>query len=99
MRDKSPTPSSTLRQARRIAQDAGLRYVFTGNTHDPAGQSTYCHGCGEVLIGRDWYELSTWNLTPDGRCRSCDLPCIGVFDGSAGAWGRRRIPMHLASAL
>ncbi|CAA9524440.1 MAG: COG1180: Radical SAM, Pyruvate-formate lyase-activating enzyme like [uncultured Sphingomonas sp.] len=99
MRDKSPTPSSTLRQARRIAQDVGLRYVFTGNTHDPAGQSTYCHDCGEVLIGRDWYELSTWNVTPDGRCRSCESPCAGVFDSSAGTWGRRRIPMHLASAL
>ena len=99
MRDKPATPPSTLQKARRIAQDAGLRYVFTGNTHDPAGQSTYCHGCGEVLIGRDWFELSTWNLTPDGRCRSCGSPCAGVFDGSAGDWGRRRMPMKLASAL
>jgi pyruvate formate lyase activating enzyme len=99
MRDKSPTPPSTLRRARRIAQGAGVRYVFTGNTHDPAGQSTYCHRCGEILIGRDWYELSTWNLSPEGRCRFCDSPCAGVFDGSAGAWGRRRIPMNLTSVI
>ena len=47
MLDKPATPPSTLRMARGIAQEAGLRYVFTGNTHDEAGQSTYCHGCEE----------------------------------------------------
>jgi pyruvate formate lyase activating enzyme len=95
MLDKSPTPATTLKTARRIALDAGLRYVFTGNIHDPAGQSTYCHGCGSVLIGRDWYELSTWNLTADGCCASCKARCAGVFEGSAGHWGRRRVPLRL----
>ena len=42
---RPPTPAATLRMARGIAQDVGLRYVFTGNTHDEAGQSTYCHAC------------------------------------------------------
>jgi pyruvate formate lyase activating enzyme len=95
MLDKSPTPATTLKTARRIALDAGLRYVFTGNIHDPAGQSTYCHQCGSVLIGRDWYELSTWNLTADGCCASCKTPCAGVFERNAGHWGRRRVPMRL----
>jgi pyruvate formate lyase activating enzyme len=90
MRDKPPTPPETLRHARRIAREMGLRYVFTGNIHDPAGQSTYCHGCDAVLIGRDWYDLITWNLTGDGRCRDCGTACAGVFEDKHGRWGRRR---------
>ena len=71
MLDKPPTPPATLRTARRIGREQGLRYVYTGNIHDPAGQSTYCHACDALLIGRDWYDLTAWTLTPDGRCRAC----------------------------
>src|SRR5918995_5859833 len=49
MLDKPPTPPATLRMARRVAQETGLHYVFTGNTHDEAGQSTYCHACKATL--------------------------------------------------
>ena len=95
MLDKPATPASTLRLARRIARDAGLRYVFTGNTHDEEGQSTYCHLCKARLIGRDWYDLTGWNLTADGRCTACGTPCAGVFEGPPGTWGRRRRPMRV----
>jgi pyruvate formate lyase activating enzyme len=97
MRDKPPTPPATLETARRIALETGLRYVFTGNIHDPPTQATYCHGCGEVLIGRDWYELGAWNLTGDGHCRSCGTLCAGVFEARPGEWGRRRAPIALRS--
>jgi pyruvate formate lyase activating enzyme len=93
MRDTLATPPETLRTARRIAGEIGLRYVFTGNIHDPPGQTTYCHGCKAPLIGRDWYELGTWNLTADGRCGACGTPCAGVFEKNAGRWGRRRQPV------
>jgi pyruvate formate lyase activating enzyme len=58
--------------------------------------STYCHGCGARLIGRDWYEITAWTLTADGRCQSCGTPCAGVFDGRPGRWGARRLPVRLA---
>ncbi|ACL58215.1 AmmeMemoRadiSam system radical SAM enzyme [Methylobacterium nodulans] len=90
MLDRPPTPPATLRTARRIAQDAGLRYVFTGNVHDEAGQSTYCHACQARLIGRDWYDLTAWTLTDDGRCAECGTPCAGIFEGRPGTWGRQR---------
>jgi pyruvate formate lyase activating enzyme len=93
MRDKPPTPPATLHQARRIALSAGLRYVYTGNIHDPAGQSTYCHGCGALLIGRDWHDLTAWQLTAAGRCRACGTACAGVFEDAPGHWGRRRLPV------
>jgi pyruvate formate lyase activating enzyme len=97
MLDKAPTPPATLQMARRIGRERGLRYVYTGNIHDPAGQTTYCHGCGTALIKRDWYDLIGWQLTADGRCASCDAACPGVFEARPGRWGRRRAPMRISA--
>jgi pyruvate formate lyase activating enzyme len=95
MLDKPRTPASTLSRARRIAMANGLRYAYTGNVHDEAGGTTHCHGCGKAVIGRDWYVLTDWNLTPDGNCASCGTPCAGRFDGPPGHWGARRLPVRL----
>ncbi len=89
------TPQATLSRAREIAIKQGLRYVYTGNTHDQAGQSTYCHGCRKTLIGRDWYEITDWNLTSDGKCKFCQVPCAGVFRANPGDWGAKRQPVRL----
>jgi pyruvate formate lyase activating enzyme len=96
MMDVPPTPPATLTRAREIAVRNGIRYAYTGNVHDPAGDTTSCHGCGTPVIERDWYELTGWRLTADGRCRSCGTACAGVFDGAPGRWGRRRLPVRLA---
>jgi pyruvate formate lyase activating enzyme len=97
MMDHSRTPASTLTRARRIAIKNGIRYAYTGNVHDEDGGSTYCHQCGQKLIGRDWYELSDWNLTAEGTCNACGTPCPGVFDARPGHWGARRQPVRLRS--
>jgi pyruvate formate lyase activating enzyme len=93
--DRPHTPPATLTRARRIAIRNGVRYAYTGNTHDREGGSTYCHGCGETLIGRDWYVLSEWKLTSEGRCQSCGAACAGVFEARPGTWGARRLPVRL----
>jgi pyruvate formate lyase activating enzyme len=95
MTDKPHTLATTLTRARRIAMEYGLRYVYTGNVHDEEGGSTYCHGCGSVLIARDWYVLKAWNLSEDGCCRDCGTHCAGVFDGPPGTWGPRRLPVRM----
>ncbi len=95
MLDTPPTPPAMLRMARRIAMEAGIRYVYTGNIHDPAGQATYCHGCGAKLIGRDWYDLTAWNISADGTCAECGTRCKGVFEPMPGQWGRRRLPVRV----
>ena len=96
MLDRPPTPSATLARARRIALDNGVRYAYTGNVHDPVGQSTRCHQCGELVIERDWYRLGAWRLTTDGQCATCGTPLPGVFDGPPGTWGPRRLPVRLS---
>jgi len=95
MLDKPPTPPPTLTMARRIAVKNGIRYAYTGNVHDEEGGSTYCHQCGSQLIGRDWYVMTAWNLTDDGRCKVCGTTCAGVFDGPPGRWGAKRLPVRL----
>jgi len=95
MLDRPPTPPETLRRARDIAIRNGVRYAYVGNVHDYEAESTYCHACGQRLIGRDWYELSEWNLTDDGRCTKCQTRCAGVFEGAKGVWGRRSLPVAL----
>ena len=96
MRDRAPTPPETLSRARSIARSYGIRYVYTGNVHDPEGGSTRCHDCGALLIGRDWYRLTAWNLTPSGHCAACGTRCAGVFEESPGSWGQRRLPVRLS---
>jgi pyruvate formate lyase activating enzyme len=84
------TPPATLARARSIAIDEGLRHVYVGNTHDLNRQSTYCSGCGTRVIARDWHMISSYRLDGEGRCLSCGAQMVGVFDGPAGDWGRKR---------
>jgi pyruvate formate lyase activating enzyme len=96
MLDKPHTPAATLSRARAIARRNGIRHAYTGNVHDPAGGSTYCHGCGKLLIERDWYQLGAWNLNREGRCRFCGTALPGVFEEKPGTWGQRRLPVRIA---
>ena len=95
MIDRPPTPPATLTRARGIALRNGLHYVYTGNVHDRRGGSTWCPGCGTLLIERDWYELGRWGLTPDGKCAECGLAVPGVFAAQPGTWGARRQPVYM----
>jgi len=90
MLDVPPTPPETLKRARAIARNAGIHHVYVGNVHDEEGSSTYCHGCGEKLIGRDWYVMTKWNLAANGSCRKCGVQLPGRLEAKPGTWGARR---------
>jgi pyruvate formate lyase activating enzyme len=97
LRDVPPTSPETLGKARDIALANGIRHAYVGNVHDKRGGSTYCHACGGLLIGRDWYVLSEWNLDDAGACRRCGTPLDGVFEEVPGTWGARRQPVRLGN--
>jgi pyruvate formate lyase activating enzyme len=84
MADVPPTPMETLRRARGIGLEEGLRYVYLGN--EPGEENTCCHGCGRVLIRRSGYRIRENRVPPDGRCPACGSPVAGV--GMQGATGR-----------
>jgi len=94
MLDVPATPPETLTMARRIAQQAGLRYIYTGNVHDEPGGTTYCPNCETPLIGRDWYELTRWDLKA-GACATCGAKIPGLFEDRPGTWGARRLPVRI----
>lgn len=95
MQTHSRTPLDTLLAARKVARGAGLRHVYIGNAHHPAAQSSYCGGCGAMVIGRDWHQLSDWQLDDFGGCITCGTRFPGMIDGPPGAWGRRRQPVRM----
>jgi len=78
MRNIPPTPPKTLQIARNIALDVGLKYVYTGNVHDPEGQTTYCPGCGAKVIERNRHSVTN-NLLVKGDCPFCSTKLDGVF--------------------
>lgn len=98
MMDRPRTPAATLSRARNIALANGLHHVYTGNVHDAAGASTYCSGCGQRVIERDWYEIGEWQLDATGRCLHCGAQLPGVFAGAAGLWGAKRVPVRLCAS-
>lgn len=96
MLDKSPTSHESLIKARDIALSNGIRYAYIGNIHDKSRQSTYCHQCGKILIGRNWYVLSDWHLTDQGTCAHCGASCAGIFLNQPGNWGSKRQTVNMS---
>jgi pyruvate formate lyase activating enzyme len=90
-----PTPPATLTRARKIARDAGLHYVYTGNVHDPEGGTTFCPNCALPLIERDWYEIRACRISEEGRCPKCATAIAGRFGTFRGAFGRHRVPVNI----
>jgi pyruvate formate lyase activating enzyme len=95
MLDTPATSPALLRQARAIALEVGLHFVYTGNVRDADGQSTFCSGCGKKIIGRDGYDITTFEVIEQGSCRFCGHHLPGVYEPKAGTWGSRRQPVHL----
>jgi pyruvate formate lyase activating enzyme len=97
MMDLPRTPADTLLRARAIALKNGIRHAYIGNVRHLEGSSTYCHACGNMLIGREGYRLSTWTLSGSGVCNECQTPLPGVFDGPPGDWGPKRQPVRIGT--
>lgn len=89
------TPAATLIGARKIALAQGLHHVYTGNVHNQEGDTTFCSGCKQPLIVRDWYEIKSYRLNPDGSCPTCATMLPGRFAQQAGTWGQQRQPVRM----
>jgi len=98
MPDVPPTPPATLMRARRIALDAGLHFVYTGNVHDPEGGTSYCPSCQHAVIVRDWYDICHYDLTSRGTCPHCGTSIAGRFGAYSKPFGPRRVPVSIMSA-
>jgi pyruvate formate lyase activating enzyme len=77
LKDLPPTPLATLHDARKIAQDCGVRYAYIGNIRSD-GENTYCHHCRKRIVERIGYFVKQ-NDVKNGRCRFCGTAVPGVW--------------------
>ena len=73
-----PTPLLTLENARKIALDAGIHFVYIGNVPMHEAESTYCPGCGKRIIHRIGYTIAEHRVS-EGACSFCKKPIPGVW--------------------
>ncbi len=81
MTDVSPTPESTLTRALDIGKQAGLHYVYAGNSQQNI--DTQCHVCGITLIRRSGHRVVENLIAPglgegQSACPECDTPVAGI---------------------
>jgi pyruvate formate lyase activating enzyme len=77
MTRKPPTPPETLRKAREIGLQEGLRYVYEGNVPGEKGGNTYCYKCGEMLIRRYGFSVLE-NKIKNSKCPKCGTQIDGI---------------------
>lgn len=79
MTETPSTPVETLRRARDIGLEAGLKFVYTGNIPGEEGENTFCPDCGDKIIERVGYLTRTPGLDLS-RCKRCGTTLAGIFD-------------------
>lgn len=70
------TPFATLKRAKEVAEEAGLKYVYVGNVWGRNTENTYCPFDKKLLIRRVGYTILENNLK-DGRCPYCHKKISG----------------------
>ncbi len=69
------TSIESLRKAKKIAEDTGLRHVYIGNIAE--AQETFCPGSDKVCIRRLGYRISKNVVDDNGNCEGCSEKIAG----------------------
>lgn len=78
MTDINITPKEILFNAKKMAENKGLDYVYIGNISE--NQNTYCPHCGELLIERDGYKINNKNKIKNNKCINCNYKLNFILD-------------------
>ncbi len=73
-----PTPLKTLRKAKQIGKNAGLKYIYIGNV-GPEDINTYCNNCKTLLIKRSYFGIIENKIT-ENKCPKCHTQIEGVWN-------------------
>jgi pyruvate formate lyase activating enzyme len=76
-RDYPLTSEATLKQARQIGQEAGLKFTYVGNVYG-WGADTLCPSCKETVIKREIFNILAYNIKA-GKCIYCGALIPGLF--------------------
>ena len=74
-----PTPQQTIKKARQVCQQAGMKYVYTGNIEDEEGNATYCPANNQPLIKRVGYFIKENLVDANGKSSNCPETIPGVW--------------------
>lgn len=77
MLDRSPTPIETLKRAKEIGLEEGLKFVYVGNVPSAGDENTCCPKCGRVLIQRHGFGVLA-NHVQGGHCPDCGASIAGI---------------------
>ena len=78
MSEPPATPVATIHRAAETGKEEGLRYIYAGNVPGDAGENTFCHKCGHLVIERYGYQIE--NIDLDGvQCPRCKTVLAGIF--------------------
>ena len=72
------TPVATLEEARSIALNAGLKYVYIGKVPGHEAWNTFCPKCKKAVIQRTGYMIRDIHLHK-GQCQHCGEPISGKW--------------------
>lgn len=73
-----PTPVDVLNKAAGIAEEEGLKYVYTGNVPGEEKSETKCPSCKTVLVKRLGFRIES-NTISGGKCSKCSQPVDGIW--------------------
>ena len=73
-----PTPLKLLYNAYKIAEDAGLKYIYLGNLPSTDYDSTNCPKCSNLVIKRKILGVHETFLDSNGNCKFCGFPICTI---------------------
>jgi len=74
-----PTPEETIKQAREVCLEQGLKYVYTGNIDDEGGNTTYCPDNNQPVIKRRGFLIEENLVNNLGTAINCSSSISGVW--------------------
>jgi pyruvate formate lyase activating enzyme len=98
MTESPSTPVKTLQRAAEIGQEAGVKFVYTGNLPGSLREyeNTHCPKCQALLVERIGYVIYKYHITETGTCPKCGTKIPGVWTDEPdsvrlGGWGMPRL--------
>ncbi|MFW9921268.1 MAG: AmmeMemoRadiSam system radical SAM enzyme [Candidatus Thorarchaeota archaeon] len=79
---KPPTPLNALLEARDMAKDKGLQFVYVGNVGRKGLEDTICPRCDKVCVERVAMTSQMQAVDKEGRCENCGYDLAIRFHNS-----------------
>lgn len=68
------TPVETLRIAKKMAVEAGIKYCYLGNVYEDKMSDTHCAHCEHPLVTRYGLTVNVCGIDSAGKCKNCGHP-------------------------